>query len=78
MSSKNHEESGYDLILDLLTISFILIACFTSYQKGGLVGNKNSGFLFFLFIMKGDHLRPIYVNNMGITVDNTDLLNTGV
>ena len=45
MSSENHEESGYGLDLDQLTISYWLRV---SYPRSGLVGKSNK-------------LRPIYL-----------------
>ena len=32
-SSASYKESGYGLDLDTLTISFVLVACFISYEK---------------------------------------------
>ena len=46
MSSKNYEESGYDLDLDLVIISYQL--CVSCPGRNGIVG-------------KGDHVRPIYL-----------------
>ena len=46
MTSENHEESGYGLDLDQLTISYWLRVSYP--RRSGLVGNSN-------------HLRPIYL-----------------
>jgi len=46
MSSRNYEERGYILVLDLLTISYS--SCVTHPRRSEIVG-------------KSDHLRPIYL-----------------
>ena len=48
MSSKNHEESGYGLDLDLLTITYQLRVSYP--RRSGLV-------------KMGNQLRPIYLNS---------------
>ena len=47
MSSKNHEDSGYNLDFNLLTILYLSRIPYP--RSGGLVGKSN-------------HLRPIYLS----------------